>query len=283
MNKLVFLVGPPRSGTTWLQGMLANHPDIGTAQESHLFNHFLQPMMKTWNELLEFDDGRGGIGLPAYLTEEEFIDTIRDTAQRVYSNVPEFHANKLFLDKTPDHIRCIEDIRKVFPEARIIVLLRKPEDVIESLISAARSWGRNWAPSSVFSAVRTYRYFFSVPGTDQLLLEDPNLCVVRYEELKASPKSTLKTVLDYLNSSVDDDVLQRMVSEKHGLRKYGEFARRSGVDVVEPENFARKKKGNLSWLQKLIISVALSKHAKVYGYSEKPVSKPDTELMRAHL
>ena len=33
--RLVFLVGLPRSGTTWLQKLLGNHPQIGTAQESH--------------------------------------------------------------------------------------------------------------------------------------------------------------------------------------------------------------------------------------------------------
>jgi len=133
-KKLVFLVGPPRSGTTWLQGLLANHPSIGTAQESHLFNHFIQPMQDKWNEMLLFDDGRGGIGMPAYLTESDFFELKRRIAIDVYSKVPEFDMNDLFLDKTPDHIRCIEEIRNLFPGAKIILLLREPEDVIESLL-----------------------------------------------------------------------------------------------------------------------------------------------------
>lgn len=280
-EKLVFLVGPPRSGTTWLQGILANHPNIGTAQESHLFNHFLQPLMRKWDELLEFDDGRGGIGLPAYLTEEQFVGMMRDTARTVYSSVPEYDATSLFLDKTPDHIRCIEDIRKVFPDARIVVLLRKPEDVIESLMNAAKSWGKNWAPGSVFKAVRTFQWFFSAPGTEDRLLRDPSLCVIRYENLKASPVNTLNTVLNYLNEPVDDATLQKMISTRHTLHKYGESALRSGVEVEEPENFARKKKGSLSWFQKKFVSLALAKHSKIYGYANHTEASQDTELLRS--
>jgi len=276
-EKLVFLVGPPRSGTTWLQGILANHPNIGTAQESHLFNHFLQPMMSKWNEMVAFDDGRGGIGLPTYLTEEEFICMTRDTAHRVYSSVPEYHSNPLFLDKTPDHIRCIADIRRVFPNAKFVVLLRKPEDVIESLLNASKSWGKNWAPSSIFSAVRTFQYFFSVPGTDDLILNDSSLCVVRYEALKESPAATLNTVLSYLDQSVDSATMANMIKKPHELRKYGESAISSGTSVEEPKNFARKKKGKLSWLQKIIVRIALAKHSKLYGYSQPSISTVEHE------
>jgi len=279
-NKLVFLLGPPRSGTTWLQGLLANHPDIGTAQESHLFNHFLQPMINTWNDLLQFDDGRGGIGLPAYLTEEEFMNTLRDTAQRIYSSVPEYHNHKIFLDKTPDHIRCIEDIRKVFPDAPIIVLLRNPADVIESLLSASKSWGKNWAPKSVVSAVRKYKYFFSTPGTGKLILEDPSLCVIRYENLKAEPENTLRTVFTYLNFAVDDQSLDRIINKTHSLRKYGEFALRSGRNVEEPTQFARVKKDKLTWLQRKVIAISLSKHSKAYGFTNELALKPCFELSR---
>ena len=273
-KKMVFLVGPPRSGTTWLQGILSNHPEIGTAQESHLFNHFLQPMINSWKHILTFEDGRGGIGLPAYLTEDDFLELLRDTAERVYSNVPEYNENKLFLDKTPDHLRCIADIRSVFPDARIIVLLRKPEDVIESILNAAESWGQNWAPKSTFFAIRKYQYFFSSPGTEELLLSDPGICVVRYESLKACPTTTLKTILKYLNSPVDDRTLQTMLHQGFTLHKYGEFGELSGIEVKEPATFARKKKGSLHWLQKRLISLLLANHSKSYGFSvDSPVSR----------
>lgn len=281
MSKPVFLVGPPRSGTTWLQGMLANHPDIGSAQESHLFNHFLQPMMNQWDAMLNFEDGRGGIGLPAYLTEEEFLLMVREMAINVYKSVPDYEFNTHFLDKTPDHIRCIDTIWKVFPDAKIIVLLRKPEDVIESLLNAGESWGKNWAPSSIVSAVRTYQYFFKTPGTKNLLLNDPRLCVLRYEQLKKNPVSTVGDVLKYLQLHVDTQLLNTMVSDPYRLRKYGEFGARSGIDVVEPEEFARKKKGQLTWIQKRIVSLMLARHKRDYQFLAAESTHLDLDLSRA--
>lgn len=44
----IFIVGAPRSGTTWLQLMLARHPAISTCQETHLFSSYLGPMHKAW-------------------------------------------------------------------------------------------------------------------------------------------------------------------------------------------------------------------------------------------
>src|SRR5579859_5410783 len=39
--KTIFLVGCPRSGTTWLQIVLGSHPAIATVRETHLFDRYL--------------------------------------------------------------------------------------------------------------------------------------------------------------------------------------------------------------------------------------------------
>ena len=36
-GRVAFVVGAPRSGTTWLQQLLYVHPDVATGGESHLF------------------------------------------------------------------------------------------------------------------------------------------------------------------------------------------------------------------------------------------------------
>ena len=44
----IFIVGPARSGTSWLQTMLAEHPDIASPPETGLFVEFLAPMERAW-------------------------------------------------------------------------------------------------------------------------------------------------------------------------------------------------------------------------------------------
>ncbi len=79
---LVLLVGAPRSGTTWLQRMLAAHPSVASPQETDLFARYLEPLSEAWRW-----QQRGGPdawkdrrykGLPAVLTNEEFTEITRD-------------------------------------------------------------------------------------------------------------------------------------------------------------------------------------------------------------
>ncbi len=38
-DRVIFIEGAPRSGTTWLLSLLATHPDIAGSRESHVFNY----------------------------------------------------------------------------------------------------------------------------------------------------------------------------------------------------------------------------------------------------
>jgi hypothetical protein len=44
-NLLVFLVGAPRSGTTWVQLLLSRSSSVVTAQETDLFDVSLRPIV----------------------------------------------------------------------------------------------------------------------------------------------------------------------------------------------------------------------------------------------
>ncbi len=70
----MFIVGSPRSGTSYLQNLLASHPDIHTGEETHLFERYIGPSVRAWERHLERGvAGLGlGIGLPCYFDQAEF-------------------------------------------------------------------------------------------------------------------------------------------------------------------------------------------------------------------
>jgi hypothetical protein len=255
--QLVFLVGPPRSGTTWLQKLLGSHPDIGTAQESHLFNHFLGSMLKSWDHLLHFKDGRGGIGVPAYQTEAAFISMLNEQVHQVLSGADEYRKGSVFLEKTPDHIRHMKDILRVVPDARIILMVRRPADVIESMLSAGEGWGKQWAPGSIFQAIRLFRYFSKQAESDLRDLDTTRVFCVEYERLRESTADVLQAILGFLELPCDSAALENLLNEEFTLRRYGEFAKLGGHIVQEPEGFARSRKGNLSWWERLLVRLTL--------------------------
>ena len=87
----VFVIGAPRSGTTWLQNMMGAHPEIVTPQESNLFSVYVALLRREWSRSLpvsanEWQSARHN-GLPAILTEEEFNLLIRDFVLSVYDAV----------------------------------------------------------------------------------------------------------------------------------------------------------------------------------------------------
>ena len=258
--ELVFLVGLPRSGTTWLQKLLGNHPDIGTAQESHLFNHFLGSQITAWDHMMAFEDGRGGIGVPAYQKEGEFLDMLHRQVRDVLASSDEYAKGSVFVEKTPDHIRHILDIQRVLPESRIVLMMREPADIIESMLSAGSGWGRHWAPGSIVSAIRLCYYFSRKANADYKLADQSKIHIVRYEDLRADTSSVLKTLLQFLDVCSEDNSIELMQNSKFELHRYGEFAQNAGSTVVEePEGFARKKKGKLNIFQRLIIKATIGK------------------------
>ena len=259
--RLAFLAGPPRSGTTWLQRMLGGHPDLATAQESHLFNHFLGGSLAAWDHLLAFGDGRGGIGPAAYRTEEEFLALLAEQVHGVLGGAPDYHTAKVFLDKTPDHVRHLRDIQRVVPDARIVLMTRRPADVIESMLDASGSWGREWAPGSTVRAVRLFRHFAKRGERDLRRCDPASICLVEYERLRERPAAVLADVLDFLDLAHDPALVATLRDAPSVLRRHGEFARRNGHDVEEPEGFARTHKGRLNALQRMLVRVALGERA----------------------
>lgn len=253
--RLLFLVGVPRSGTTWLQNMLGNHPRVSTAQESHLFNHVLGPMLDNWRHMLNFDDGRGGIGLPAYLTESELLNMTRRFVFEVFSAVEGFQQSEVFVEKTPDHILRIPDIVSVIPDARFVLIAREPRDVVESLLAASRGWGRRWAPRSAFRAARLVSNYTRAGLAGLNAIPDSRRLVIQYENLRSEPRFELERVLKFAQLDYTDKELDTMLESRAQLRRHGEFARLSGETVIEPKGFRRERKERLSLAQKALIEV----------------------------
>ena len=118
----VFVVGFPRSGTTLLEQMLDAHPDF-CAMDERAFVYELTERMAL--------AGQPYPSALADITTSE-ANQLRDLyASMVYKVVPNLGARRL-VDKNPLNMLCLPMIMRLFPEARIILCLRHPCDVLLS-------------------------------------------------------------------------------------------------------------------------------------------------------
>ncbi|MEQ9454304.1 MAG: sulfotransferase [Phycisphaeraceae bacterium] len=201
-HRLIFLVSQPRAGSTLLQRMLGTHPDIATVGEPWLALHALLPIrpdlwdarFKTATFTRAFD------ALPE--GRLAYIETARHGLMARYNAWCDQQNASVFMDKTPRYYLVLKELRELFPEARIILLIRNPLAVLCSIVN---TWvGDRWyhlydsaddllaAPNLLAEAIQT-------PGVvDQIL---------HYESLVASPQETLRKLLANLDIPWDDSVL----------------------------------------------------------------------------
>lgn len=157
---LVFLVGAPRSGTTWLQRLVASHPRVRTGQESGVFGGYLGPLLRTYREETRRRTRRGlaarpGVGLGAYLYEADVVRAARLVVAQMLA-AADVGPDETFLEKSPRHAKFLPEIWAVLPEARVVYIHRDPRDVIGSILVASQSWGADWAPPSPQGAVNKW-------------------------------------------------------------------------------------------------------------------------------
>lgn len=146
-KKLVFLVGAPRSGTTWLQLLLSRSPSVATSQETDLFNIFLRPMVDEWNRYRR--TGEPG-SLSEVLDEEDFRSLLCNVTGFVFAKISLGKPSAtVVLEKTPNHVNWWREILELWPDAHFIHIIRDPRSVVASLRAASRSWGPQWGSSKI--------------------------------------------------------------------------------------------------------------------------------------
>lgn len=118
----VFVVGFPRSGTTLLEQMIDAHPAFGAMDE----RAFVYELVERMNFA-----GQPYPGALGRMTQDEADQLRAIYRQRVASVLPN-HAGLRIVDKNPLNMLCLPMIARLFPEARIVLCLRHPCDVLLS-------------------------------------------------------------------------------------------------------------------------------------------------------
>lgn len=249
-SDLVFLIGCPRSGTTWLQRLLAAHPAVRTGQESYLFGSYIGPQLRVWSKHRK-DQGRGAIGLPCYFTEGEFREHLKRYALTLLEPmVAGLQAGELFLEKTPRHGLYVAEILTLLPKSKFILLTRDARDVVSSMLKASQTWGSEWAPKNADAAAKKWVQFQKAAVKARGLLSSDQLLEVRYEGLLADTAGELGKAMRFLGLEWSSEALQAAVQANTAdqIRKgggspiplKGDAALRLGNAVSEPEGFIRR-------------------------------------------
>lgn len=141
-DRPLFIVSAPRSGSTLLFETLSGFPDLWTTgEESH---ELIEGIPELHPAAHGYASNRltAAAATPAVVAalRGRFARQLQDRAGRGYLELPEAErpSRVRFLEKTPKNILRIPFLRAAFPGARFLVLYRRPEETLASLIDGWR-------------------------------------------------------------------------------------------------------------------------------------------------
>lgn len=183
-SKAIFIVGMPRSGSTMLEQMLAQQPDMTSTGESCL----LEICLSQTSDRKNLAPMRPSL-IPA-LSEQSIIEFRQNYEQRISTAVN----TPVYSDKSLDNYRVVGLIKAAFPEAKIISIERHPLDIILSCYQ--NSFGDVPYSNKLSDLTKYYISYRKLMAHWQSILEQPFLSV-QYEQLVADPESHTKQICQY--------------------------------------------------------------------------------------
>jgi len=218
----LFIVGFPRSGTTLLEQVLDAHPQLKSMDE--------QPFM---SKALETVAG-SGIRYPSELGKltARTLDDVRARYWDLARNKAALLPGQRLVDKFPMNMTLLPLIRRVFPNARIVLAIRHPCDTLLScFLQNFRAPELALLCRDLNTLAAAYSRIFGFWYSQWHLLR-PISYELRYEQLTADFAAEVRKLGAFLQLPWDD----AMLAPGEHARAKGFISTPSYSQVIEPVN-----------------------------------------------
>lgn len=233
-GRLVWMFGSPRTGSTWVMQLLSEMPGVAVIDESYIPMH-LVPISRTVPDGEYFETGQRARD-PNYFFAERYLDELKPELRGLIAQGLKRQLAELdqpadaswIVIKEPNGSHAADSMLSLFPESRLLFLMRDGRDVIDSLIDAMLARDSWWQQSRGSSAAKmvngrlafirhhadlwvkrtasVQRAYAATPETLRLK--------VGYEDLLEDTTSGLTEVVDWLGLSVDAETARAAVEKR---------------------------------------------------------------------
>ena len=242
--RCVFVIGAPRSGTTWLQRMIEAHPSVASIpQELTLFSRYLDPIVKAYaQEEANIAQGRWKQGLPLLWSRERFDGFTRLALSAAYEEVIKQNPQgTILLDKHPGYCFHLSLLEQYLPGCRVIHIIRDGREVAVSMLSAKERIG--FGASSIQGCAIEWADSVKAARAHGALIGPQRYMELRYEQLVERTADELARVLAFCGLPADDDQVRMIAEANHISRK--------AVSSADPAMHRLRTEKGESWSTKL--------------------------------
>lgn len=135
---LFFIGGTEKSGTTWMQALLDAHPQAVCRGEGQIVNHLVpllgEALTSYGRRVKAINDATVPPALHFPLPDNDLaLEVVRATVTALLNRYPAPPGRRAIGEKTPGNVRGLDLLRRLFPGARFVLMLRDGRDVVTSL------------------------------------------------------------------------------------------------------------------------------------------------------
>jgi len=200
----IFIVGAARSGTTLLSTIISAHSLVAIPYESYFLIQYYprrqdydftsdrekrrllksilaERIMRRWDEPIGVDD-----------VNLDQCHSFRDVVAGIFSAYARKKGKPIWGDKTPGYTDQLHIVTDLFPEARVVHVLRDGRDV--ALSHMKTTWGRQ----DLVSGLRYWKDIVSVGRKLGRMMSPSSYYEVFYERLCADPVEVANDVCNFL-------------------------------------------------------------------------------------
>ncbi|MEO8011299.1 MAG: sulfotransferase, partial [Dokdonella sp.] len=225
----IFVLGFPRSGTTMLETMLDAHPDLAGMDERAFLHEVVDEIRKAG---MTYPEDIGNL-------DDAMCEKLRGVYWNLVHTRTKVDRAKRLVDKNPLNILRLPLIARLFPNAKIILALRHPCDVVLSnFMQTFRTPAYIAITATIESTARGYADTFDF-WLDQAEVLHPDVLEVRYEDVVDDIDAQSRRIAEFLGIAWHEAMVDFHIRAK----ARGYISTPSYHQVVEPIN----RKGVARW------------------------------------
>lgn len=202
-ERMFFVIGSPRSGTTMLMRMLNVHNDIYSRPEPHLLTPLAHLGYYGYVDKAPYDQFQAAQSTKQFVEalpgrENDYIEALRAYTDILYGRMLEPTSKRFFLDKTPAYALILPFITTIYPNAKYVVLTRHPFAIFSSF--AKSFFDNDWEAAHEFNPILE-RYIPAIASF--IRKEEVPFYHVPYERLVADPEKELQAMCETIGMDYD--------------------------------------------------------------------------------
>jgi len=277
MESPLFIMGAPRSGTTLLARMLDSHRDVAILPETGVFSitdflgcpetitnrwQYIVVMNLLWRDLAPIEPLAAEVVAEIAAEKASHTGSVRALLEEIGKRYVLRRGKKLWGEKTPSHVLRLQNISRLFPDAKYMRIFRDPRDIVSSRLALN---------DGVAVTRDLIRFMPSLKYHLRSLLWDPfwtshSDVNVQYEHLVANPSDVLKPVCDFIGISFQEQMLDFYKTDQ--AKRLAKDAKMHG-NLINPTNTSRvgRFRSVLSDDQIALIEYFYQEEMKLMGYT----------------